>query len=155
MRMNEHLLETWDISNRVTLYMLDAVPDDVLGAKLNGRGRSVGEQFAHLHNVRLMWLQSADPALMDIGKIEKQAATDRDILTAGLRGSAQAIRRLLENAFAKDGKIRGFKPHATAFAGYLIAHEAHHRGQIALTMKIEGVPLDKKTSFGLWEWGVR
>ena len=31
----------------------------------------------------------------------------------------------------------------------------HHRGQIGWTLKQAGRPLDAKTSFGLWEWGVR
>ncbi len=53
------------------------------------------------------------------------------------------------------GKIKGFKPHAVAFQGYLIAHESHQRGQIGWTLKATGQPLDKKTAYGLWEWGVR
>ena len=51
--------------------------------------------------------------------------------------------------------MKGFKPHVTAFAGYLISHESHHRGQIVWTLKDAGHPVDQKTSFGLWEWGVR
>ncbi|NQX60570.1 DinB family protein [Paenibacillus qinlingensis] len=48
-----------------------------------------------------------------------------------------------------------FKPHPVAFLGYLISHESHHRGQIALLAKQLGFPLNKKTAFGVWEWGVR
>ncbi|PYP84539.1 MAG: hypothetical protein DMF61_19250 [Blastocatellia bacterium AA13] len=34
-------------------------------------------------------------------------------------------------------------------------HELYHRGQIALTLKQAGHPLDKKIAYGQWEWGVR
>jgi len=69
--------------------------------------------------------------------------------------SGQAIASLLQKALAAGGKVKGFKPHAVAFLGYLISHESHHRGQIGWTLKNTGHPLDQKTAYGLWEWGVR
>ena len=33
---------------------------------------------------------------------------------------------LLGKAVASGGKVKGFKPHATAFLGYLISHESQH-----------------------------
>ncbi|HEV3260331.1 MAG TPA: DinB family protein [Gemmataceae bacterium] len=50
---------------------------------------------------------------------------------------------------------KGFKPHVVAFLGYLISHESHHRGQIGWALKNSGHPLDQKTAYGLWEWGMR
>jgi hypothetical protein len=38
---------------------------------------------------------------------------------------------------------------------YLISHESHHRGQVGWILKLSGRPLDQKTAFGMWEWGVR
>jgi hypothetical protein len=69
--------------------------------------------------------------------------------------SGKAIGTLLETGLENGGKVKGFKPHATAFLGYLISHESHHRGQIALSLKQSGKPLDKKIAYGIWEWGVR
>ncbi len=77
------------------------------------------------------------------------------LLKKALTTSSKAIADLVTAALAGDGRIKGFKPHATAFVGCLISHESHHRGQIGMAMRMAGSPLDKKTSFGLWEWGVR
>ena len=72
-----------------------------------------------------------------------------------LEASSKAIEALLRASLASGGKVKGFKPHAVAFLGYLISHESHHRGQAGWALKFSGAPLDKKTAFGLWEWGVR
>ena len=91
--------------------------------------------------------------MAEVEKIEKDQIS-KAILETQLLQSGEAIAKLFEIGVS-EGRIKGFKPHPTAFLGYLIAHEAHHRGQIALTLKQSGHPLDKKISFGLWEWGTR
>jgi uncharacterized damage-inducible protein DinB len=151
------LVETWTIHNRINLYLLAAVTPAGLAAKAAGRGRAVALQFAHMHNVRLIWLKSAAAERL-AGQRKFEAddeAPSADVLGRALTDSGNAIAELLRSSLAEGGRIKGFKPHATAFAGYLIAHEAHHRGQIALTLKLAGEPLDKSIAFGLWEWGSR
>ena len=153
---NNQLLETWEIHNRINLYLLDAVDPQSLGSHSASKGRSVGEQFAHVHNVRLMWLKSAAPELLQgLNKLEGDQANDKKLLAKSLTDSGKAIGALLAQSVEAGGKVKGFKPHAAAFLGYLISHESHHRGQIALSLKQAGKPIDKKVSYGLWEWGVR
>lgn len=148
------LIETWEIHNRITLYLLEAIPDAHLSDVSASKGRNVGEQLAHLHNVRLMWLKAAEPGLLEgLAKIEKASVT-RSALAKGLTDSAAAVATLLQKGF-EQGKIKGFKPHPAAFLGYLISHESHHRGQIMLALKQSGHPLDQKVQYGIWEWGVR
>ncbi|HSB29587.1 MAG TPA: DinB family protein [Pyrinomonadaceae bacterium] len=154
--MPNPLLETWNIHNRINLYLLEAIDSVSLSSHSTSKGRSVGEQFAHIHNVRLMWLKSAAPDLLQgLNKIENAQAVDKKLISSSLVSSGEAIAALLEKSLTNDGKIKGFKPHSTAFLGYLISHESHHRGQIALSLKQAGKPLDKKISYGIWEWGVR
>ena len=153
---SNQLVETWQIHDRINLYLLDAIDAESLGSHSASKGRSVGEQFAHVHNVRLMWLKSAAPELLKgLVKVENEQANDKKLLTKSLASSGKAIGALLAQSLEEGGKVRGFKPHAAAFLGYLISHESHHRGQIALSLKQAGKPLDKKTGYGMWEWGVR
>jgi uncharacterized damage-inducible protein DinB len=80
---------------------------------------------------------------------------DKAKLRSALEASGQSVATLLQKAINSGGKVKGFKPHATAFLGYLISHESHHRGQVGWTLKHSEYPLDQKTAFGLWGWGVR
>ncbi len=154
--MDEQILETWAIHDRINRFLLDAVPAEALGGVSASRGRTVAEQFAHIHNVRLMWLKESAPDLFaGLRKIEKGEAEDAALLRSSLESSGGAVAGMLRRALESGGRVRGFKPHAVAFLGYLVSHESHHRGQIALTLKQAGHPLDKKTAFGIWEWGVR
>ena len=150
--MNQ-LAETFHINNNINLYLLEAIPEEHLKDISSSKGRNVGEQFAHIHNVRLMWLQVADPDLMKgLEKIEKEKGISKNQLKKSLESSTTAIESLLEKS---PGKIKGFKPHTTAFFGYMLAHEGHHRGQILLCLKQSGHMVDKKIQYGIWEWGIR
>lgn len=154
--MNNELIETWQINGRIVLYLLENIETEWFSDVSVSKGRTVGEQFAHLHNVRLMWLKSAAPELLEgLEKFEKGINLNKEILNVSLTKSSDAISKLIENGIANNGKIKGFKPHATAFVGYIISHESHHRGQILLSLKQSGRKMSKSVNFGLWEWGTR
>jgi uncharacterized damage-inducible protein DinB len=152
----EQTIETWAIHNRIHLYLLDAISDDALSASMSPRGRTVYDLFGHIHNVRLMWLKAARPDLLAaLQKIEPKSSVSREPLEDALKASGDAISVLLRQSLESGGKVKGFKPHASAFLGYLISHESHHRGQIEWALRLAGKPLPDAVSYGLWEWGVR
>ncbi len=154
--LEEQLLETWAIHNRIHLYLLDSLSEEALSATPTGKGRSVFALFAHIHNVRLMWLKAASPELLaGLTKFEAGTAGTKSDLRDALEASGQAIATLCQRALQSGGNIKGFKPHAVAFLGYLISHESHHRGQIEWALKQSAIPLPDSVSYGLWEWGTR
>ncbi len=149
------LIDTWHISNRINLFLLEGIPEEHLSDTLAGKGRSVGHQFAHLYNVRLMWIDSAAPETgKHLKKIEKEHSISKSLLSKAFLESAETMAAVIQIGI-ETGRVKGFKPNVEAFVGYLIAHEAHHRGQILLTLKSNGHLPDKKVLFGMWEWGVR
>jgi uncharacterized damage-inducible protein DinB len=149
----EALLETWRINDRINRYLLDSLGPEVIAITLT-KGKAVGDQFAHIHNVRLMWLQTCAPDLhAPLAKIDK--GVDKERLAAGLEASGAAIEEVLRRAGTPDGRVKGFKPHATGFVGYMIAHESFHRAQVELALRQAGTPVSEKVAYGMWEWGVR
>lgn len=145
------LADTWRLNNRVTLMLLDAMTQEQLAHTPSVRARSIADQFAHLHNVRMMWLEVQAPAAAkSLHKIEKGTATKKALKDA-LEASAEAFANMLD-ALGQSGKIKSAKRGIYAFFAYAIAHEAHHRGQIIAHLKHARMPLERTLGFGLWEW---
>lgn len=149
--MGTDIVETWQIHNRILLYLLDGIPPEGLADSAVPKQRTVADHLAHIHNVRLMWLKAAAPEMLaGLEKLEK--APSADVLRASLEASGKAIEELLRQS---DGKIKGFKPHASGFLGYLISHEGYHCGKVDLILRLNGHAVDDKVHYGMWEWGVR
>ena len=116
------------------------------------KGRDIASIVAHMHNVRVMWLKAAGGNIPE--KLDKSKVTSAQAKKA-LAESRAAIHDLLHASLAADGRIKGFRPDAAGFVGYLIAHDAHHRGQITMLARQAGHPISQKAMFGMWEWGAR
>src|SRR5215471_13712503 len=102
--MEEQLVETWKIHDRINRYLLDAVPDEALGSSLAPKHRTVAALFAHLHNVRLMWIKVAAPELMKgLEKIEADKPPTKALLRKSLEASGSAVAELVGKACDAGG----------------------------------------------------
>lgn len=148
----ESLITAFAINNRVDQYLIENIPDEAWSAKPpQGKGRTIAAIAAHIHNVRLMWLKAAGAAKLP-AKLD-DTATRQDAQRA-LAESHDALASILRAAFA-SGQVKSFKPDAASFFAYLVAHDAHHRGQIASLARRLGHPIPQSVGFGMWEWGSR
>jgi len=150
---SEALLSAFDTNERINQYLLENLP--VLSWRANppgGGGRTIAAIVAHVHNVRVMWLKATKgniPAQLD--RLTVTPAQARKALAE----SHAALHEVIAAALKADGRIKGFRPDVAGFVGYLIAHDAHHRGQVTILARQVGYPISQKTMFGMWEWGVR
>lgn len=152
--VTQSLLETFAISERVNQKLLQCVSEAAWrAAPPTGKGRTIAGIASHIHHVRLMWLAAADKSTRLPGKLNDEKVSRQDVMDA-LSRSAKLLEKKLEKGLHDPaGRVPNFKPDVVAFVGYLIAHDSHHRGQISMLARQLGMPVDSKTSFGLWEWG--
>lgn len=69
--MNDAIVQSWEINSRLNLYLLEGISSEQPDIKLV-RGRTVLGNFAHILNVRRMWVGAAAPDLHDkIPKLEE------------------------------------------------------------------------------------
>ena len=149
------LLQTWETNHRINEYLLSGIKEEHLNDVAATKGRTVGKQFAHIHNVRVMWIEVAvSDRKSEVQKIDADGVVSKKILLDAFAKSTPLITDILRKGL-ETGKVKGFKPSPEAFLGYLIAHEAHHRSQAILILKENKHMPDKKILYGMWEWGVR
>lgn len=152
--MKEQLIDAWRINNRMNLLFIENVSDDGMQKTLSTRGgRTVYLQMAHVHNVRMGWLENTAKDIFKKYKLlDKAQPYNKKLLRESFEDSAKAIEEFIGQSWDEGGKVKGFKKGLIPFISYLIAHEGHHRGHALLTLKQSGIKIPEVLKWGLWEW---
>jgi uncharacterized damage-inducible protein DinB len=154
-QLPEALLNSFNTNDRINHFLIDNIPSPAWTAKApGGKGRTIPAIVAHMHNVRVMWLKACAKGSQIPNQLDRATLSATQALH-GLEQSRHALSVVISGALTGDGRIKGFRPDVAGFLGYLIAHDAHHRGQITMLARQAGHPLPPKAMFGMWEWGSR
>jgi len=130
------------------------------------RTRTIAAIFTHMHNVRCKWVRLTAPHLKAPRQLNGAHCTPRQA-SAGLAESAARCAEMLAEAlggcegggknegrvekFLRDGWARPW-PVGPEMLCYMLAHEAHHRGQVCMLAHQLGFPLPKEVAYGIWNW---
>jgi uncharacterized damage-inducible protein DinB len=151
--LKEQLLHAWHCNNDKNLLLLHHIDDELLIVSPAAKSRTVGEQLAHLHNVRITWTEFVAGSLYQKSQLlPKDAVLTKPVLSSAFQASVEVIAAVIHASWDKGGKLPSFKAGLIPFITYLVSHESHHRGNILLTLKQARFKLPDGLKWGLWEW---
>jgi uncharacterized damage-inducible protein DinB len=168
-QIRDVLLETYavnDAMNQLLLAHLDprawrAQPLGAPSRKKPRGGRTIAAIFAHLHNIRLLWLRRSAPHLKCPAPLDPRRCSMKQAATAQRKSAAQCLRMLADalsaqpnrqvTKFVRDSWMPTWPAGAAMFA-YMFSHEAHHRGQIVMLAHQLGYRLPAQAWGGIWHW---
>ena len=153
--MLDQVIEALRTNHRINLMLFDAVDDEGMACTLSKRGgRNVLRQFAHMHDVRRMHLDRRGRRLrVQLEKLTAKEPVSRSRVRKALVASEKALERFFTAIDAGD--VRGFKKGPVTYLAYFVAHDAHHRGNILLTLKECGHAASKDVRYAIWDWDRR
>ncbi len=91
-KLIQQILNTWQVHNGVNLYLLDNIPKKGFEAvPLSSKGRNVAQVFAHIHHVRVRWLEYNAVELVSkvprfYRRVSRPAVRDLKLLSAPREG---------------------------------------------------------------------
>ena len=149
-QISDEILSTWTKHTEMNHLILNYIQEANLKDVNDSSSRNVGDQFAHIHNVRMMWLGKMKEAEGIDGEVDSEESQRKDHLQKTLKDSDELVRKALEGAIKNQTQIGNMS--AVRFMGYLISHESHTQGQIVLALKNSGHALPPNIGFGIWSW---
>ena len=147
-------------NDRINQMVIEHLNPAAWRAKPPGKVRTIAAIFTHMHNVRSKWVRLTAPHLKVSRQLNRAHCTPKQA-RAGLAESATCCGKMLAEAlggsggrvekFLRDGWARPW-PVGPEMLCYMIAHEAHHRGQVCMLAHQLGFPLPIKVTSGIWNW---
>jgi len=147
-------------NERMNQMLIEHLDPAAWTAKPPGKVRSIAAIFTHMHNVRTKWIRLTAPHLKVPSQLQRSRCTQRQARTALAESAARCEEMLAEALGGGGGRIQKFRrdgwgapwPVGPEMLCYMLAHEAHHRGQICMLAHQLGFPLPINITSGLWNW---
>lgn len=122
--------------------------------------RTIAAIFVHVHHVRRKWIRLSAPHLGVPEPLQRTRCTQQEA-GAALAESGACCGAMIAQALCEDEpRIKLFQrdalaqpwPAAPVMVAYMIAHDAHHRGQVCMLAHQLGFPLPSRVTSEMWNW---
>jgi uncharacterized damage-inducible protein DinB len=158
-------------NERTNQILLQSLAPAVWNAKPPGNVRTIAAIFTHMHNVRSKWIRLSAPHLQIPPRLARGQSSLQEVRVA-LAESATRCEEMLKEAldgsldrspdgsldqpgrikaFLRDGWAKPWPPGPEMLC-YMLAHEAHHRGQVCMLAHQLGSPLSAEVTSRMWNW---
>lgn len=155
MTMGEMLTQELDIEVKATRTMLERVPMDRLDFRPHERSTTLGRLATHVSTLLRMTARTMEADELDFAKVDPaeymSSAQSTDELLANLDRSAAAARAALASAtdeqLQSPWTLRGGDrvfftlPRWLVHRQMVMNHVVHHRGQLAVYLRMVGAPV--------------
>ena len=146
-------------NERMNQLLIEALDPAAWKAKPAGGVRTIAAIFTHVHNVRCKWVRLTAPHLKVPALLNRARCTPEEA-RAGLAESGARCVEMLADAMDGSGRVTEFLrdglaqpwPVGPEMLAYMVAHEAHHRGQVCMLAHQLGFPLAGKVTGAMWNW---
>jgi uncharacterized damage-inducible protein DinB len=147
--------------------LIEHLAPAVWTAKPPGNVRTIAAIFTHMHNVRTKWIRLTAPHLKVPAQLNRAHCTPQQARKALAESATQCEEMLADVAagrvhkgrriqqFVRDGWAKPWPAGPgmlTQMLSYMLAHEAHHRGQVSMLAHQLGCPLSKQITSDMWSW---
>lgn len=157
-QLGRSAVQIFAANERMNQMLLEDLDPNAWKAKPPGKVRTIAAIFTHMHNVRCKWIRLTAPHLKIPAQLNRADCTQQQA-RAGLAESAARCEEMLAEAlgggesriekFCRDGWAPAW-PVGLEMPCYMLAHEAHHRGQVCLLAHQLGFALP--AAHGIWDW---
>ena len=146
-------------NDRMNQLLIEHLDPAAWRAKSPGSVHTIAAIFTHMHNARTKWIRLTAPHLKVPRQLDRAHCTPHQA-RKGLAESAARFAEMLAEALGGGGRVKKFLrdgwarpwPAGPEMLCYMLAHEAHHRGQVCMLAHQLGFPLPVKVTSGIWNW---
>jgi uncharacterized damage-inducible protein DinB len=159
-QLGQAAVEIFAANERVNQLLIERLDSAVWNAKPPGKVRSIAAIFTHIHNVRCKWVRLTAPHSKIPALLNRAHCTPEQARAALAESAARCAEMLAEAHGGSGGRVEKFLrdgwaqpwPVGPEMLCYMVAHEAHHRGQVCMLAHQLGFPLPNEVTSGMWNW---